>query len=228
MHPRNIPILAFLIWSVVCWRWYVCSIKEACGEDLEQVSPVVQPVEEQGAVLPKAPPISSKEIEKETPTASEPSVVAAPVKESKLVEKGAATGWAALTAQWPTSVNEDAIDQLQLVRSGRVLRAHFPHSTNPLAQVSLLAPFLRTLAEHLSTHPDRLQVTCFTDGVGSEQDNQRRSKETAQLIQSYLIQLGVPSGQVVADGLGEQGPVASNDHPQGRYCNRRVEFVLHP
>jgi outer membrane protein OmpA-like peptidoglycan-associated protein len=228
MHPRNIPILAFLIWSVVCWRWYVCGIKGACAEEPQQVVPVVQPIGEQRAAVPSPQPVVKVvEVQEEDSTPVAPAAKA-PEAAPKLVEKGTAKGWAALTAQWPTAVEEEAIDRLQLIRNGQVMRAHFPHSINPLAQVELLAPFLRSLAAYLSTHPDRLAVTCFTDGVGSEQDNQRRSKETAHLIQSYLIQQGVPSGQVVAEGLGEQRPVASNDHPQGRYCNRRVEFVLHP
>ena len=231
MHPRIIPILAFLIWSVVCWRWYVCGIKGACQQDSQEVIPAVQPLEQAG---PQTPKTGATEAEQPSshPEPVRQAVEATGVAERGLepqqVAQGVLTGWAALTAQWPEQVDEQELDRLQLVRSGEVLRAHFPPGMNSLSQVELLAPFLRELARHLSTHPDRLTIQCFTDGVGSAEENLKKSKETALLIQAYLIQQGVPSGQVVAGGLGEQRSIASNDHPQGRYCNRRVEIQLHP
>lgn len=231
MHPRNIPILAFLIWSVVCWRWYVCGIKGACQQDSQEVIPAVQPLSqaEPQNPVPATTRVTQPYVAPEPVRQNmEASARMEPALQPQQVAKGVLRGWAALTAQWPEQVDEQELDRLQLVRSGEVLRAHFPPGMNSLSQVELLAPFLRELARHLSTHPDRLTIQCFTDGIGSAEENLKKSKETALLIQAYLIQQGVPSGQVVAGGLGEQRPIASNDHPQGRYCNRRVEIQLHP
>ena len=43
---------------------------------------------------------------------------------------------------------------------------------------------------------------------------------------NYLITQGVNPASLTAQGMGEQDPVASNDTPQGRAQNRRVELTL--
>jgi OOP family OmpA-OmpF porin len=45
-------------------------------------------------------------------------------------------------------------------------------------------------------------------------------------VRDYFIQQGIASERVRAKGYGETQPVASNDTPEGRAKNRRVE--LHP
>ena len=41
MNSKFIPVAAFVLWSIVCWRWYVCGIKQQCGEkDIAAVSAV--------------------------------------------------------------------------------------------------------------------------------------------------------------------------------------------
>jgi outer membrane protein OmpA-like peptidoglycan-associated protein len=42
----------------------------------------------------------------------------------------------------------------------------------------------------------------------------------------FMIAQGVNPSLVSAHGFGEQDPVASNDTPQGRAQNRRVELTL--
>lgn len=31
MQSKTIIWIAFAVWSLICWRWYVCGIKEQCG-----------------------------------------------------------------------------------------------------------------------------------------------------------------------------------------------------
>jgi len=40
------------------------------------------------------------------------------------------------------------------------------------------------------------------------------------------VQQGISDASITARGLGKTGPVASNDTPEGRQQNRRVELVL--
>ena len=42
----------------------------------------------------------------------------------------------------------------------------------------------------------------------------------------YIISQGVKPDLISAQGFGESNPVASNDTPQGRAQNRRVELSL--
>ncbi len=76
-------------------------------------------------------------------------------------------------------------------------------------------------------HPGlRLEVEGHTDGVGSDDYNQQLSEKRAGAVRDYLVQQGIAGDGIVARGLGKTQPVASNDTPEGRQQNRRVELVL--
>jgi outer membrane protein OmpA-like peptidoglycan-associated protein len=52
------------------------------------------------------------------------------------------------------------------------------------------------------------------------------SKRRAEAVKAVLVsQFGVEAARLTTDGLGASKPVDSNDSPQGRANNRRVEFV---
>ena len=48
----------------------------------------------------------------------------------------------------------------------------------------------------------------------------------AQTVANFLISQWVKPNLVQTRGLGDTDPVASNDTPQGRAQNRRVELTL--
>ena len=56
--------------------------------------------------------------------------------------------------------------------------------------------------------------------------NQQLSLRRAQTVANYLVSQGVNPALVQTRGLGDTDPVASNDTPQGRAQNRRVELTL--
>jgi OmpA-OmpF porin, OOP family len=62
--------------------------------------------------------------------------------------------------------------------------------------------------------------------VGSAENNQRLSEERAQAVRTFLVSQGVAQSRLVAVGRGEEQPVASNETPEGRANNRRVELVI--
>ncbi len=69
-------------------------------------------------------------------------------------------------------------------------------------------------------------VEGYTDSVGSEATNQKLSKDRAESVRAYLVSEGVPSDKITSVGKGKANPVASNDTPEGRANNRRVEIVV--
>jgi outer membrane protein OmpA-like peptidoglycan-associated protein len=71
-----------------------------------------------------------------------------------------------------------------------------------------------------------LDVEGHTDSVGTDDYNLTLSQRRAQAVRDYLVQQGIPENSIAARGLGKAGPVASNDTPEGRQQNRRVELVL--
>jgi outer membrane protein OmpA-like peptidoglycan-associated protein len=56
--------------------------------------------------------------------------------------------------------------------------------------------------------------------------NRELSQERASAVRSYLVSRGVDENRIRAEGRGEAEPIASNDDPEGRANNRRVELVV--
>ena len=71
-----------------------------------------------------------------------------------------------------------------------------------------------------------VSIEGHTDSVGGDDYNQTLSERRAQAVRDYFVQQGIPSGTVEAHGFGKNEPIASNDSPEGRAQNRRVELVL--
>ena len=86
---------------------------------------------------------------------------------------------------------------------------------------------LDKLAAFLRAHPERhVRVEGFTDSVGSEDYNAMLSERRAIAVAERLIVNGVSPERVVAEGYGENYPVATNNTEAGRQQNRRVEVVI--
>jgi outer membrane protein OmpA-like peptidoglycan-associated protein len=72
----------------------------------------------------------------------------------------------------------------------------------------------------------RIQIEGYTDSLGSDSYNQRLSERRAQSVKRYLVQhFPIPSDRLIVRGFGKNNPIASNDTPEGRDKNRRVEIV---
>lgn len=86
---------------------------------------------------------------------------------------------------------------------------------------------LRDLAANFAKYPDEaIDVEGHTDNIGSATYNQTLSENRANSVKSFLIDNGVPAARVTAVGFGETRPKASNDTPEGRQVNRRVEIHI--
>lgn len=87
--------------------------------------------------------------------------------------------------------------------------------------------FLRQLASGLQTYPTlSMKVTGHTDGTGDAQLNQRLSEARAAATIQFLVREGVAAQRLLAEGKGQSEPIASNDSPQGRASNRRVDMLI--
>ena len=73
-----------------------------------------------------------------------------------------------------------------------------------------------------------IDVSGHTDSVGSDSTNQALSERRASTVAQYLEGKGVADQRVAATGYGKTHPIASNDTPDGRQQNRRVELTLTP
>jgi len=86
---------------------------------------------------------------------------------------------------------------------------------------------LAKLSGIVLSHPGlKLAVEGYTDTTGTAAFNQTLSEQRANTVRDYLIQQGLDAGSITAQGFGPADPVASNDTPQGRQQNRRVEIII--
>ena len=113
-------------------------------------------------------------------------------------------------------------DRLVVFFSGDEL---FESGTATLAPAA--TPRLRDFAQAARSAPDvRLAVRGYTDAQGSESFNLTLSEDRADAVRKYLVGEGIEPGHISAAGFGPQFPVASNDTPEGRGLNRRIEIEL--
>lgn len=73
-----------------------------------------------------------------------------------------------------------------------------------------------------------IEVTGYTDNTGSDAHNLDLSNRRAQSVAAYFKAQQVNPTRLLAQGFGEQYPIASNDTPEGRQQNRRVQLRLVP
>jgi outer membrane protein OmpA-like peptidoglycan-associated protein len=65
-----------------------------------------------------------------------------------------------------------------------------------------------------------------TDSTGSEEYNLELSRKRSQAVASYLATQNVNPTRFTTVGYGESQPIASNEIPEGRAQNRRVEVAI--
>ena len=115
-------------------------------------------------------------------------------------------------------------DNITLGMPGNVTLALNSAQLNPQFD-SVLDKVAATLVEYNQT---MIQVAGHTDSTGSHAYNMKLSEERAMSVKNYLAGRGVPAKRMVTVGAGPDYPVASNDTPEGRAENRRVEITIVP
>lgn len=121
-----------------------------------------------------------------------------------------------------TVKDSNNLDAIKLVMGSAVL-----FSTNSSTLSAAAEAALSRVAYNLKQFPDTdVTVMGYTDNTGSEELNQRLSLQRADAVMNYLIAQGIPADRLKAVGNGWNDPIASNDTPEGRAQNRRVELYI--
>ncbi len=185
-------------------------VSRAADQGFVQVTTVIK-----GAVaaVPAAPPL---DLSQPTPTAPQP-MTAPPTPEPQLT---------ALNPQ-PPPPDPDSLDA-GLRAQGTVALDDLVFASGKAVLEEGDYASLAALALWLRANPD-LTVTLVghTDASGSLAGNVALSKQRAVAVRTVLIQqYDLPAGQMDAQGAGYLAPRASNQTPEGRQRNRRVEVML--
>lgn len=106
------------------------------------------------------------------------------------------------------------------------LTTQFPTGQTMPTQASFKE--LDELAALMQKQPDMfLNIYGYTDNLGKSKNNLRLSQKRAEAIVNYLSKQGISKERLLAKGLGDTHPIASNDTLEGRKKNRRIEVYLY-
>jgi OmpA-OmpF porin, OOP family len=89
------------------------------------------------------------------------------------------------------------------------------------------APVVKMIAKGLEANPAlKILIEGHTDSTGDADHNLDLSKRRAEALKAILVaQFKIDAARLTTAGLGATKPVDTNDTPQGRSQNRRVELV---
>ena len=88
-------------------------------------------------------------------------------------------------------------------------------------------PSLNELYEFLYDNPTIvIEVSGHTNGLPADEYCDRISAERAKSVGDFLVNKGIEARRVISKGYGKRKPVASNQTPEGRKKNQRVEIKL--
>lgn len=113
-------------------------------------------------------------------------------------------------------------DELNLIMPGNVT-----FDTDEYVVRQQFYPALDSVSQVLAKYADtRMTVTGHTDSTGSRDYNYNLSNRRATSVANYLAQRGIDQSRLIAQGVGPDKPIASNDNENGRSQNRRVELQI--
>ena len=127
------------------------------------------------------------------------------------------------------SFNPLALDiYLEPVRAGRsVVLNNLFFDTNKYDLKPQSRTELNRLIEFLQQYRDvQIEVSGYTDNVGTPEANQQLSQRRAQSVVEYLSGHGISPNRLRSKGYGASHPLAANDTEAHRQLNRRIELHI--
>ena len=86
---------------------------------------------------------------------------------------------------------------------------------------------LHNLISLLTTHPSmKIELRGHTDNQGTVERNRILSEARAKAVADYLVNHGIDRSRLTWRGFGKSLPTDTNDTPEGRQNNRRVEYKI--
>jgi outer membrane protein OmpA-like peptidoglycan-associated protein/Mg-chelatase subunit ChlD len=90
-------------------------------------------------------------------------------------------------------------------------------------------PKVDSVYQVLEQNPDmKVRIDGYTDATGPKALNEKLSAQRSRAVSLLLEQKGIGRDRISVRNLGESNSPYSNDSPEDRAANRRVEFVFSP
>ncbi len=114
----------------------------------------------------------------------------------------------------------------KFLTDGKIVATGIKFETNKATLKPESMGIVNKIYKIMKGHPDlKFSVEGHTDTVGDEDFNMSLSLQRAETVRGKLVSMGIDAARLNVKGLGESMPIASNETPEGRANNRRVEFV---
>jgi outer membrane protein OmpA-like peptidoglycan-associated protein len=85
---------------------------------------------------------------------------------------------------------------------------------------------INEIVKLMKDHPEiNFSVEGHTDSDGEAAFNQNLSERRADAVVAEMVMLGIDKLRLTSKGFGESVPIDTNNTPEGKANNRRVEFV---
>ncbi len=150
---------------------------------------------------------------------SQPDIAAAEVS-SEMPELSAAGN----TSEQKTQTTREALKEIPPLPEEKLV-IRFKYNTNDFSDQGYAE--LAAYADILALYPEiKVVVTGYTDSQGNQAYNQKLSEFRANIVGSFLLGKGIKPQQMEIKGLGSENPLETNETPQGRMMNRRVEITV--
>jgi outer membrane protein OmpA-like peptidoglycan-associated protein len=126
-----------------------------------------------------------------------------------------------------TRFAETSPDFGKVIMSGRYVTHGILFDTDSDRIKPESAATIKMIASGMQANPGvNFLIEGHTDSSGDAAHNLDLSKRRAEAVKSVLVsQFSIDAARLTTAGLGSSKPVASNNTPQGRADNRRVEIV---
>ncbi len=104
---------------------------------------------------------------------------------------------------------------------------YFPFNSNKEIKNKAINNYMDEIINKIKSQPEsKILIVGFTDNTGSPESNQILGLSRANRIKNLLIKKGIEPEKITVKSEGENKPIASNDTPEGRQQNRRVEISI--
>ena len=114
----------------------------------------------------------------------------------------------------------------KFLTDGKIVATGIKFETNKATLKPESMGVINKIYKIMKDHPDlKFSVEGHTDNVGDEDFNMKLSLARAETVRDKLVSMGIASDRFTVKGFGETMPAATNDTPEGRANNRRVEFI---
>ncbi len=123
-------------------------------------------------------------------------------------------------------------DEGKILRDGKALVIRLYGLSFPVGKSDIQPQYYTLLSkvqDAIKRFPNcKVTIEGHTDSQGSDEMNQALSNSRAKAVAEYLMANMNVEIPINSQGYGESRPVASNDTPEGRAMNRRIDVVITP